>query len=440
MLELSWDGFIVHIQQGWNIGKPPYGYLAERFPHPVPTRRAQGDTKHRLVPDPVCGPVVTEIFNLRVIDSLSYRGIADHLNQDVDRYPPPRPSRAGTTAGHWTASAVRSILENPKYTGYQVWNRRARKTGNKVNPISEWIWSPHPTHEALVTLTQFDAAWPIIRPHSGIRKREEVPRKGRSVSREYTLRSYIRCALCGKRMYGKFSKSRTYYSCQPKKDHHADADWYATHPHAIWISERALLEAIHAFFEERIFGPNRAQLLATQLSEAEATPAPPGIDIGALREKEARLAQAKQRLMDQLTEGDDEGDPEFTAEFRRGIRRQFDQLERQRRAVRSKIDGAEVVVGAHQGGDTALLDAIPRLRSRMRDLPVAIQRGIYDAFRLHVRYDHRGRRAEIHVTIAATLADGLPEIMGSGTARSEPGGTQPFVACPRQDSNLRPSA
>jgi hypothetical protein len=27
MLELSWDGFKIHTYQGWNVGKPPYGYI-----------------------------------------------------------------------------------------------------------------------------------------------------------------------------------------------------------------------------------------------------------------------------------------------------------------------------------------------------------------------------------------------------------------------------
>ena len=77
MLELSWEGFIQHTIQGWNIGKPPYGYQPEKIPHPVPARRAEGRTKHRLVPDPVRGPVVTRIYQLRAVDRLSYDGIAD---------------------------------------------------------------------------------------------------------------------------------------------------------------------------------------------------------------------------------------------------------------------------------------------------------------------------------------------------------------------------
>jgi site-specific DNA recombinase len=34
MLELSWNGFREHTEQGWNIGRPPYGYKAEKRPHP----------------------------------------------------------------------------------------------------------------------------------------------------------------------------------------------------------------------------------------------------------------------------------------------------------------------------------------------------------------------------------------------------------------------
>jgi site-specific DNA recombinase len=62
MLELSWDGFCAHTEQGWNSGKACYGYAADRRPHPVPARRAEGKTKTRLIPDQVRGPVVTKIF------------------------------------------------------------------------------------------------------------------------------------------------------------------------------------------------------------------------------------------------------------------------------------------------------------------------------------------------------------------------------------------
>jgi hypothetical protein len=56
-LEKAWDGFCEHASQGWNIGVPPYAYLAERIPHPIPAKRAEGLCKTRLVPDPVRAPV-----------------------------------------------------------------------------------------------------------------------------------------------------------------------------------------------------------------------------------------------------------------------------------------------------------------------------------------------------------------------------------------------
>src|SRR5262249_8459360 len=50
MLEKSRGGLERHTEEGFNIGKPPYGYLAEKIPHPVPARRAEGKTKSRLTP------------------------------------------------------------------------------------------------------------------------------------------------------------------------------------------------------------------------------------------------------------------------------------------------------------------------------------------------------------------------------------------------------
>jgi len=89
LLEKSWDGFCEHTRQGWNVGRPPYGYLAEKIPHPVPARRAEGRTKSRLVPDPARARVVHEIFTWRTVDRLGYAEIAKRLNSDLERYPPP---------------------------------------------------------------------------------------------------------------------------------------------------------------------------------------------------------------------------------------------------------------------------------------------------------------------------------------------------------------
>jgi site-specific DNA recombinase len=114
----SWGGFEAHTQQGFNVGKPPYGYKALKIPHPVPARRAEGAAKHNLMPDPMHGPVVTVIFAWRVEERLGYKAIADRLNTDPDPDldPPPSPVNPSRAVGRWTHSSVREVLTNPKHT------------------------------------------------------------------------------------------------------------------------------------------------------------------------------------------------------------------------------------------------------------------------------------------------------------------------------------
>lgn len=51
--ERARDAYEEHTRQGFSVGKAPYGYSLERLPHPVPAKRAKGETKSRLVLDPV---------------------------------------------------------------------------------------------------------------------------------------------------------------------------------------------------------------------------------------------------------------------------------------------------------------------------------------------------------------------------------------------------
>ncbi len=207
MLELSWGGTKAHTDQGFNIGKPPYGYLAVKIRHPVKNKAEQGKTKHRLVPDPVRGPVVTRIFLWRALDRIGYQAIADRLNRAPDRYPPPEPiigEGPRHRVGAWTASNVREVLDNPKHTGYMVWNRRKRPRPErgirgKVNPPSAWVWSSLPTHEPLVTREIFEAASTVSRFRQGSRSDAT---QSPIANRTYLLRTYLRHAHCDRRMWG----------------------------------------------------------------------------------------------------------------------------------------------------------------------------------------------------------------------------------------------
>ena len=60
-LELSWGGLCTHVRDGYNIGKPPYGYRAKLIRHPSPVKAARGATKTRLEPDGLRAETVTQI-------------------------------------------------------------------------------------------------------------------------------------------------------------------------------------------------------------------------------------------------------------------------------------------------------------------------------------------------------------------------------------------
>jgi site-specific DNA recombinase len=252
MLELSWDGLVTHTDQGWNIGKPPYGYQVQVHKHPVPAKAADGKVKRRLVADPLRGPVVTQIFIWRATEKLSYDKIAERLNLDLDRYPPPQPilGRGRRAVGRWTAGSVREILADPKYTGHMVWNRRRRNrpergAPGKVNAPAEWVWSGKPTHEPLTTRRLFDAGTVTGKANRGSRQ-GSAPNRHPDTKRTYRLRSYVICEMCGRRMYGKTrrqGREYSYFTCDVEPRRHAGAAWYSIHPKRLWVREAKLLNA-----------------------------------------------------------------------------------------------------------------------------------------------------------------------------------------------------
>lgn len=414
MLELSWDGFCEHTRQGWNTGKPPYGYLAEKVPHPVPARRAEGRTKHRLIPDPLRAPTVTRIFHLRGLEKLGYDGIAERLNRDPNGNPPPEPTRAHAALGRWSGSAVREILRNPKYTGYQVWNRRATKKGGINNDPKDWVWSPQPTHEPLVTRELFDTVAAMAKKRQGSRT---TPGENRhpATRRSYILRSYMYCDLCDHRMFGKTRHQIPYYACQPDPNHNRDAPWFRTHPKGLWIREEIVLGAVAEFFAVRVFGPDRRVHLAADLTlvKQPATEPTQAQERTALEASIATLERRQNRLIRSLAEGtggdepDDDIDPEQEKAFRAAIRGEHAILSKQRKALEAQL-AALVTPAPHDGpGDPALLDALPQLALDLELFPETAQRRLYEAFGLEVRYNRHREELTLRVLITGEMLEEL---------------------------------
>jgi DNA invertase Pin-like site-specific DNA recombinase len=403
VLEKSWDGLCEHTRQGWNVGRPPYGYLAEAIPHPVPAKRAEGKTKTRLVPDPVRGPVVTRIFTWRAVERLGYLTIADRLNADLERYPPPTALDPARQRDAWSRSSVRDVLCNPKYTGYMVYNRRATKSrSGKVNPPSAWIWSPKPTHEPLVTRDIFDAVSPVAQVRERSRNGSE-PNRHPQTRRTYLLRSYVLCELCGRRMAGKTRKNsaHVYYCCRPILNHAGRADRFDGHPASVYVREDLLAEAVHSFFSERIFGPDRRALLADDLVAEQPRQ---GQDVeaarAALRRALADNAKRQDRLVRSLEERDDP-----TGALADRVNNRLAELEAERGQTIAKLDALETATMSGTVQDIDLLDMLPTLTARVASLPEELQRELYDVFHLTIRYNRRTHQATIQVDISGDTVE-----------------------------------
>lgn len=157
MLEMSMGGQFQHAIQGWNHGIPPYPYVAvvdESAPVRPAGRFGADRPKRKLArhPDPRRFEAAAELCRLRREEHLKAADIIRILAAAPDRYP---------VEGRWTHNLVEGLIANPKLTGYQVFNRKTRCTrpgSSYRNPIAEWVWSPTPSHEAVISMAQWKQA------------------------------------------------------------------------------------------------------------------------------------------------------------------------------------------------------------------------------------------------------------------------------------------
>ena len=345
--EKAWKGWTEHNAAGWNVGVPPYGYTAQRHPHPNQLKASQGRTKTRLVTDPERKPAVEAIFRWRTVEKLGVPTITARLNADPAAYPPPD--------GRWTVNSVRFILANPKYTGHQVFGRRRTRDNRRYHaPADQWLWTPEPVHDPIITMDTWKAAQETGAEHASSRDTDDEPGPN-PASRVYPYRGRVRCRHCKKRMSANPYPAHVYYRCphDPASPRHQAAA--PGHPRTVQAPE-TVLDAITAqFFRTRIFTPARTALLAAQLpaSDAEAT---------ARRDAQAAALAAQVRKLDaqqdaQVRALEDVPDGPAGKAMRARINQRFTELHAERTAAEAKL----TALASHQpkAADPAMLDEVP---------------------------------------------------------------------------------
>jgi site-specific DNA recombinase len=437
-------GFAVHSRDGYNIGVPPYGYRGDRRPHPVPSKAAQGQAKTRLVPDPRRAAVVAQVYAWRAEQKLGLNTIAQKLNADPLAYPPPG------KAGCWQPSVLARILANPKYTGYMVYGRTRTAKGQRGRPAprDQWLWSDQPAHEPIVSRELWDAAQGIGKEHGTSRDSSGMQK---TAAYNYPLRGVIRCRICkrrmtGRRTYGRKGQPTMYYTCtfDPANPRHKTA--HPDHPATVQVREDVMLAHLARFFDTRVLGPHRAELLA------EAMPA---TDLDAARRRDADIAEAEKRLR-QVDASEDAhareiehlatlppDSPAVTA-LRTRLLARFTELEDERATLTARLDRLTATVPA--ASDPGLLDLLPLLPGLLGTAPATLQLDLYRIFSTQMTYNPSDNQVSCQATISHktphalnTLLeqDGTPASTNTSPASSPFRHATPTTAEKRRCSSAR---
>lgn len=445
MLELSWGGTCTHIREGYNIGKPPYGYKANKLRHPNPAKAEKGVTKTRLEPDGACAETVTLIAKWRHHERLGCDTIADRLNQNLERHPPPQPPGRLRARGAWSKSSVAELLKNPKYTGYQVYNRRARRSRgarNKANPPQMWVWSTEPSHEPLIPKWMFDEINAAFHEHQRSRDSTD-PQTDARAKHSYQYRRRVVCD-CGRKMIGTVRPSGIYYRCHPATNNRGRPDKHAGHPATIYIREDLIATVVERFFSERVFGPHRRKLLLADIDTVGDTARREQQDRSQrLRRQLAELERKQDNVVNQAEDAD-AADP-----FTQRLRDRYNHLESQRHTLLATIEDLDTIdANAPQRATTAhadLLDALPRLAVDLQNAHAGLVGRLFDLTQLTIRVHYETNEVTLQAVLPADYADEIAEVTASlsiapattsGGADESPGHAQCAPRqCPQSDSN-----
>jgi hypothetical protein len=98
----------------------------------------------------------------------------------------------------WIVRTVVAILENPRYTGRQVWNR------HRNTDTQDWAISDRQAHPPLVD----DATYAAVQGLRAARHTED------GTIRKYVLAGLVTCGACGRRMDAHWVNNRPGYRCR----------------------------------------------------------------------------------------------------------------------------------------------------------------------------------------------------------------------------------
>ena len=139
---------------------------------------------------------MAQIFTWRIVDKLGMPTIAARLNADPARYPAPGTGRLDHPGRQHRCCATPSTPGTWSTAG----SASATAAASPSRP-DQWLWSPEPTHPAIVDRATWDAAQHIGAEHGTSRDGTGLSSHP-AAARTYPYRGRIRCRDCRRRMSG----------------------------------------------------------------------------------------------------------------------------------------------------------------------------------------------------------------------------------------------
>jgi hypothetical protein len=291
--------------------RPPYGYrLTDVGPHPNPEKAKDGVQLHGLEVD---GPP-PRLSNAPSpsTSGRGWRAIAQGL---TDGHVPSPAEYDRARNGHglgrgWAHTAVRAVVDNPRYTGRQVWGRQPRHeklldptapqdgytTVQRWADPSKWQRSVEGVHfhEAIVDDSTFERAQTLRHLKGHDRARSLRPPKAHSA---YLLAGRVGCGVCGRRMSRHRSGQRLGYRCRLRDDYALRVG--DEHPLSVWVPERKLVVATFEWLDEIFSDDNRGKVLAEISTSGDVSNTSVASVVDDLKDIERRI----ERLVDAVENG-----------------------------------------------------------------------------------------------------------------------------------------
>ncbi|TDB89990.1 recombinase family protein [Actinomadura sp. KC216] len=264
-------------------GRPPYGYqLVDAGPHPNPAKAADGKRLKRLAAHPVHALVVKWIFAQYI--KQRGRGLMD-IAEELTRQGIPCPSASDPARNPhrnqlaWSKSAVRTIINNPRYTGREIWNKQRKDevlidvddvalghtTKMRWNDRADWIWSEYQVHDALVSIEDFERAQQLRQS----RARGSYTKKGNPTPRPYAFRGCLSCGYCTRKMQGNWNNQQAYYRCRFPTEYAVVNE--LDHPKVVYLREAEILGEVDGWLATA-FTPDRIASVIDMMTDQMTDP------------------------------------------------------------------------------------------------------------------------------------------------------------------------